>query len=205
MESFLHDSGYDDLQSLQESVRELRMKNADAISNGKPFNAARHLKALDVEETILLNAVKLMSNSSSMSEILAGIGYDDVDSLVTDIREKRYEVQRHTSNNKQRNANRVVQELVELENNFNRICLSDGKLNSTQTIQKITTSMSPPVPDHLPTPPNKRSTVKDVMCHPAKSKGHSAPQVLPVTHVCFLLAFRFSDKYYCFSYRTNPG
>lgn len=193
MESFLHDNGYDDLQSLQESVRELRIKNEDAIRKGKQRDAARHLKALEVEETILLNAVKLIP-TSSVSEILAGIGYDDVDSLVTDIREKRYKVQRHTSNNKQRNANRVAQELVDLENNFNRICLSDGRVNSTavETAQKTTTtSMSPPDSDNLPTLSHNRLNVKNVLLNSSKSKDHYASQVRLRTPVNLLFSLHF--------------
>ena len=180
---------------MQESVRELRIKNEDAIRKGKQRDAARHLKALGVEETILLNAVKLIpTSSSSVSEILAGIGYDDVDSLVTDIREKRYEVQRHTSNNKQRNANRVAQELVDLENSFNRICLSDGRVNSTaaETAQKTTTtSMSPPDYDNLPTPSHNRPNVKDVLLNSSKSKDHSASQVRLQTPVSLLFSLHF--------------
>lgn len=126
MESFLHDSGFDDFQSLQESIADLRAKLANAIAEGKSNNANRFRTKIEEQGKIQLDALRLAPVTSAVTSILNEIQYDDLDGLVQDIEEKKIEVKRKVDQNKPRDAERVSKELDVLKDALERICLSSS-------------------------------------------------------------------------------
>jgi hypothetical protein len=126
MESFLHDNGFDDYQSLQESTAELHANLASAIAAGKSINANRFRTKIDEQEKMQLDALRLAPVTPAVTSILNEIQYDDVDGLVQDIEDKKTEIKRKVDQNKPRDAERVSKELDILKDAMERICLSSS-------------------------------------------------------------------------------